>query len=86
MSGVINAISPTIYHLAADGVSLDYGCRNRTGAGCGWQMEAEARYIKHHVPGLRVYPTIYEDESHNMGTLRPRLRKLFAAPDKFIGA
>ena len=59
MTGVINAISPTIYHVAADGVSLDYTCPNRTGAACGFQLERDTRLLKASVPGLRVYPTIY---------------------------
>lgn len=71
----ITAISPTIWHLAPDGVSLTASDAT---------MAAAAKLKKQ--SGVRVLPTVFDNESYNQGTLKPRLLKLFAQPEKFIAA
>ena len=74
-SDAISAISPTIWHLASDGVSLTADDKTMAGA---------AKMKK--VAGVKVIPTVFDNESYNQGTLKPRLEKLFANPSKFIAA
>jgi hypothetical protein len=74
-SDAITAISPTIWHLAQDGVSLTASDAS---------MAAAAKLKKQ--SGVRVLPTVFDNESYNQGTLKPRLLKLFARPQKFIAA
>jgi hypothetical protein len=74
-SDAITAISPTIWHLAQDGVSLTADDVTM----------AQAAKLKKQ-SGVRVIPTVFDNESYNQGTLKPRLLKLFANPHKFIAS
>ena len=74
-SDAITAIAPTIWHLAQDGVSLTADDAI---------MAAAAKLKKQ--SGVRVIPTVFDNESYNQGTLKPRLLKLFASPHKFIAS
>jgi hypothetical protein len=74
-SDAITAIAPTIWHLAQDGVSLTADDAI---------MAATAKLKKE--SGVRVIPTVFDNESYNQGTLKPRLLKLFASPHKFIAS
>ena len=71
----ITAIAPTIWHLAQDSQSLTADDAI---------MAATAKLKKQ--SGVRVIPTVFDNESYNQGTLKPRLLKLFANPHKFINA
>ena len=57
----ISAISPTIWHLAEDGVSLT---ANEA------LMQSAAALKKQ--AGVSVIPTVFDNESYNQGTLKPR--------------
>ena len=57
----ISAISPTIWHLAQDGVSLT---TNEA------LMHSAAALKKQ--AGVKVIPTVFDNESYNQGTLKPR--------------
>lgn len=61
----ITAISPTIWRLAGDGVSLTADDA---------LMAAAAKLKK--TSGVKVIPTVFDNESYNQGTLKPRLEKL----------
>ena len=74
-SDAITAIAPTIWHLAQDSQSLTADDAI---------MAATAKLKKQ--SGVRVIPTVFDNESYNQGTLKPRLLKLFANPHKFINA
>lgn len=74
-SDAITAISPTIWHLAQDGVSLTADDATMAAAA---KLKRQA--------GVRVLPTVFDNESYNQGTLKPRLLKLFAHPEQFIAA
>ena len=74
-SDAITAIAPTIWHLAHDSQSLTADDAI---------MAATAKLKKQ--SGVRVIPTVFDNESYNQGTLKPRLLKLFANPHKFINA
>ena len=74
-SDAITAIAPTIWHLAHDGISLTADDA----------IMAQTAKLKKQ-SGVRVIPTVFDNESYNQGTLKPRLLKLFANPHKFINA
>ena len=74
-SDAITAIAPTIWHLAHDGISLTADDA----------IMAQTAKLKKQ-SGVRVIPTVFDNESYNQGTLKPRLLKLFANPHKFIAS
>lgn len=73
----VTVVSPTLFHLGTN-ITVDELPFARGAVATPTSVVNALR-----TAGVRVYPILYNDESH-YETLLPKLRRLFAAPEAFI--